>query len=125
VGSGYTVRIARPDDLAAFPEIERAASQLLRDHAPQSILDETTSEPAFREAQEAGRLWIALAADRAVGFALVEMLADDLPHLEELGVHPDHGRRGVGTALVRVPLLPLWLAPGGDSLATGGRDRGS
>ena len=36
-----------------------------------------------------------------VGFALVEMLADDLPHLEELDVDPSHGRRGLGTALVR------------------------
>jgi GNAT superfamily N-acetyltransferase len=32
---------------------------------------------------------------------LVEMLADDLPHLEELDVDPSHGRRGLGTALVR------------------------
>jgi GNAT superfamily N-acetyltransferase len=36
-----------------------------------------------------------------VGFALVKMLADDLPHLEEIDVHPTHGRRGLGTALVR------------------------
>jgi GNAT superfamily N-acetyltransferase len=97
----YTIRTARPGDIAALPEIEHAASQLLRGHAPQSVLDEATSERAFREAQEAGRLWVACAGDTPVGFALVEMLADDLPHLEELGVHPDHGRRGVGTALVR------------------------
>ena len=36
-----------------------------------------------------------------VGLALVKMLADDLPHLEEIDVHPSHGRRGLGTALVR------------------------
>jgi GNAT superfamily N-acetyltransferase len=29
------------------------------------------------------------------------MLAPDLPHLEEIGVHPRHGRRGIGAALVR------------------------
>ena len=29
------------------------------------------------------------------------MLGVDRPHLEEVDVHPDHGRRGVGTALVR------------------------
>jgi len=29
------------------------------------------------------------------------MLAKDLPHLEEIDVHPDHGRRGIGTALMR------------------------
>ncbi len=30
-----------------------------------------------------------------------KMLAEDLPHLDEIDVHPDHGRRGAGTALVR------------------------
>jgi GNAT superfamily N-acetyltransferase len=39
--------------------------------------------------------------DVPVGFALVEMLAAGRPHLEEIDVHPDHGRRGVGAALVR------------------------
>jgi GNAT superfamily N-acetyltransferase len=39
--------------------------------------------------------------EHAVSFALVKMLADDLPHLEEIDVHPSHGRRGLGTALVR------------------------
>ncbi len=29
------------------------------------------------------------------------MLADDLPHLEEIDVDPSHGPRGLGTALVR------------------------
>jgi len=29
------------------------------------------------------------------------MLAEDLPHLEEIDVHPSHGRRGLGRALVR------------------------
>jgi len=35
-----------------------------------------------------------------VGFALVE-LDGNLPHLEEIDVHPLYGRRGVGTALVK------------------------
>ena len=38
---------------------------------------------------------------QASGFALVKMLADDLPHLEEIDVEPIQGRRGLGTALVR------------------------
>ena len=48
-----------------------------------------------------GHLWVALAGGTPVGFALVKMLADDLPHLEEVDVEPSHGRRGLGTALVR------------------------
>ena len=43
---------------------------------------------------------MALAPDgEPVGFALVELL-DDAAHLEEIDVHPDHGRRGLGAALV-------------------------
>jgi GNAT superfamily N-acetyltransferase len=48
-----------------------------------------------------GRLWVASTGNIPVGFALVKMLADDLPHLEEIDVDPSHGRRGLGTALVR------------------------
>ena len=55
----------------------------------------------FRSAQEDGRLWVGVTEDVPIGFALVEMLPDGLPHLDELDVHPAHGRRGVGTALVR------------------------
>lgn len=35
-----------------------------------------------------------------VGFALCER-DGDRAHLEELDVHPEHGRRGIGAALVR------------------------
>ncbi|OLC78884.1 MAG: hypothetical protein AUH78_01825 [Gemmatimonadetes bacterium 13_1_40CM_4_69_8] len=97
----FRIATARPFDVPFFASIEREAAQLLRGYAPQSVLDETTSETDFREAQAAGRLWVALAGDTPVGFALVKMLAEDLPHLDEIDVHPDHGRRGAGTALVR------------------------
>jgi len=97
----YTIATARPHDLHALAEIELAAATLLRDHVPPAILEEATDEAHLRTAQAAGRLWVALEGDLPVGFAHVEMLADDLPHLEELDVHPRHGRRGIGAALVR------------------------
>lgn len=97
----YSIVAARPSDVGALATIERAAAELLRGHAPQSVLDETTDERTFREAQAAGRLWVALSDGTPVGFALVVMLAGGLPHLEEIDVHPLHGRRGVGAALVR------------------------
>ena len=43
-----------------------------------------------------------------VGFALVEMLGPRVPHLEEVDVHPAHGRHGIGTALVR--MVCRWTA---------------
>jgi len=101
VKARYAITRARPRDVPALAAIERSASRLLRGHAPQSVLDEVTDDDAFRAAQADGRLWVALADDTPVGFALVELLTADAPHLDEIDVDPLHGRRGLGTALVR------------------------
>jgi GNAT superfamily N-acetyltransferase len=97
---GHAIVEARPQHVAALAEIERAAARLLAGHAPESVLDETTSEEELAEAQAAGRLWVALVDGRPVGFAHVVLLEDGTPHLEEIDVHPRHGRRGLGAALV-------------------------
>jgi GNAT superfamily N-acetyltransferase len=98
---GYRFVTARERDIGALGAIERAAAALLRGHAPASVLEEETDPAEFRAAQAGGRLWVALLDDVPVGFALVGMLAANLPHLEEIDVHPEHGRRGLGAALVR------------------------
>jgi GNAT superfamily N-acetyltransferase len=98
--SRYEITLARPADLPFIGPIELAAAQLLRCHAPQSALDEVTSEEALRAAQRDDRLWVARTAGAPVGFAHVELVEPNAAHLEELDVHPDHGRRGVGARLV-------------------------
>ena len=70
----------------------------------------------FASAARDGRLWVALAGDVPVGFALVEMLADDLPHLDEVDVEPSHGRRGLGAALVQAACE--WATASGFSMLT-------
>ena len=63
----------------------------------------TTIQPVekYRDAQRQEMLWVAVAPDSQVlGFALARLI-DGEPHLEEIDVHPDHGRRGIGAALVR------------------------
>jgi len=107
VDTRYAITLARARDVPALAAIERAADRLLEDLLPASLLGETTDEHELREAQIGGRLWVALADDTPVGFALVELLDADRPHLEELDVHPDHGQRGIGSALVRAVLA--WL----------------
>jgi len=99
--SSYRIGPARPQDIAAIGAIELAAAQLLVRHAPDSVLRAVTSERELHEAQRHGRLWVALAADVPVGFAHVELIEPNAAHLEEIDVHPDHGRRGLGTQLVR------------------------
>src|SRR4029077_1421090 len=96
----YTIAVARPEDLARLPEIELEAARLLAGHAPEPVLSETTSHEILQLAQREGRLWVALAAGDPVGFAHVEVLDADTVHLEEIDVHPDHGRRGLGARLV-------------------------
>jgi GNAT superfamily N-acetyltransferase len=106
-----SIALARERDLPDLPGIELAAARLLEGHAPDSILEESTPLDVLSAAQAAGRLWVALADDRPVGFAIVEMLEDGLPHLDELDVHPEFMRRGMGTALVRV--ICDWTAENG------------
>jgi GNAT superfamily N-acetyltransferase len=100
VTSLYRISAARPADLALLPEIELAAAMLLAGHAPESVLGETTSHDILKVAQRQGRLWVAIADDVPVGFAHVGVLDVDTVHLEEIDVHPVHGRRGLGARLV-------------------------
>ena len=97
----YTITAARPRDLAALPAIELAAARLLVGLAPESVLNETTSDEVLCNAQRHGHLWVALADDVPVGFAHIEVIEPAVAHLEEIDVHPQHGRRGLGTRLVR------------------------
>ena len=97
----YRIVLARPEDVPLLPAIELAAARLLSGHAPESVLTETTSHADLQQAQRAGHLWVALADNRPVGFAHVEVLVPGVAHLEEVDVHPEHGRRGLGGRLVK------------------------
>ena len=96
----YTITAARLQDLSRLSAIELAAARLLEGHAPESVLNETTSLDVLKQAQREGRLSVALADDVPVGFAHVEVIEADAVHLEEIDVHPEHGRRGLGARLV-------------------------
>ena len=96
----YTIAAARPEDLTRLAAIELAAAQLLKGYAPESVLNETTTPDVLQQAQRDGHLWVALADDVPVGFAHVEIVESSALHLEEIDVHPDHSRRGLGRKLV-------------------------
>jgi GNAT superfamily N-acetyltransferase len=112
----YRIAAARPCDLPRLPAIERAAATLLTGHAPASVLAETTSHADLEDALQRGHLWVALADDVAVGFAHVMMLGPGIAHLEEIDVHPEHGRRGLGRRLVIT--VCRWAAGNGYSWVT-------
>ena len=97
----YIIAPARLEDLPRVPAIELAAAQLLRGHAPAAVLQETSSEAELMNALRDGRLWVARAGGVAVGYAHAQRLDAVTAHLEEVDVLPEHGRRGLGTRLVR------------------------
>jgi GNAT superfamily N-acetyltransferase len=99
--NGYTIAAARERDLGQLAVIELAAATLLTGHAPDSVLKKATSRDVLENARRDGHLWVVLLNDAPVGFALVEVIEPRAAHLEELDVSPEHGRRGLGTRLVR------------------------
>jgi GNAT superfamily N-acetyltransferase len=100
MSGSYTIASARTADLPLLADIELAAARLLVGFAPESILTEATPLVDFERAQADGHLWVARTGNRPVGFAHVKLLENDSAHLDELDVHPDHGRRGLGRRLV-------------------------
>jgi GNAT superfamily N-acetyltransferase len=100
-GSPYVIQLATRDHVASLNAIELAAARLLVGYAPESVLRETTNERDLLAAIASGLLWVASDGSRVVGFAQVKILEPAHAHLDELDVHPDHGRRGVGRRLVQ------------------------
>jgi GNAT superfamily N-acetyltransferase len=104
--TGYHVRPAAAKDVALLPAIELAAARLFLDRLnalglTPEMLESTNSPADFAHAQKMGRLWVAVTEqDEPVGFALLSEI-DGVIHLEELDVHPTHGRRGIGAALLQ------------------------
>lgn len=91
---------AAPEHVGALPEVERRAGERFGTSVPARVLARTIPLPVLEVAQRAGRLWVALAPDgEPVGFALADSVAGRA-HLEELDVLPEHGRGGIGAALV-------------------------
>ncbi|MHB1137208.1 MAG: GNAT family N-acetyltransferase [Coriobacteriia bacterium] len=97
----YRVVPASPEHVSALPEIERAAATLFEDAVPAALLEHATPVHVLFGSQQTGTLWVALGQnDEPVGFARA-VVDGPRVHLAELDVLPAHGRRGVGSSLVR------------------------
>jgi GNAT superfamily N-acetyltransferase len=96
----YEIRRATTADLTYLADIELAAARLLAGHAPAAVLLETTPLADLEAARADGLLWVAARNETPVGFAHVKLIEPDSAHLDELDVHPAHGRRGIGRRLV-------------------------
>ncbi len=99
---GYSITVADGEEVPALVAVDLAASQLF---APTGLIAEAdllehVPETVFRDAIDMGHLFVAREHHGApVGFALTSV-RDGTLYLDQISVHPDHGRRGVGAALV-------------------------
>ena len=99
---GYSITPAELDDIPAFIAVDKAASSMF---APTGLLNGEALEDHVPEeifAQEIPLLNVFVARNQhgwAVGFALVRIRGNGL-YLDQVSVHPDQGKKGIGRALV-------------------------
>jgi GNAT superfamily N-acetyltransferase len=98
------IRVARDDELALLPALEAASDTLF------DAIDIGPLPPPGAPSDLARALVVLVAGAPPQGFARLDALAGGA-HLEQLSVHPDCVRRGVGRALVRAAVT--WAAAHG------------
>ncbi len=106
--TAFDVRPATADDIPALQAVAVAANRRFRDHDDPRISERADDPPygtdALTRAIGDDRVWVAVddrsdADGDVIGFS-VGWAFDGEAHLDEVAVHPEHGRRGVGRALI-------------------------
>ncbi|MFG3341012.1 GNAT family N-acetyltransferase [Glycomyces sp. NPDC048151] len=94
------IRPATHADLPLFQDIERAAGECFRDLGMAEIADD---EPlGFAELAvfvRADLAWVAVEDEHPVAY-LIALPVDGALHIEQVSVHPEQARRGIGRALI-------------------------
>ena len=94
------LRTPRHDELERLREIERAAGVLFAEAGlPEVAAHEPAPTEILARYADAGRVWVVAIDGGPVGYAVVDTV-DKNAHLEQISVHPDAGRRGLGTMLL-------------------------
>ncbi|GGV30819.1 GCN5 family N-acetyltransferase [Kitasatospora herbaricolor] len=95
------IRTVTRDELPLLRGIERAAGECFRGIGmPEVADDEPLPEPELaRHLDEGTALVVVDATDRPVAYLIAEPV-DGALHIEQVSVHPDHARRGLGRALI-------------------------
>jgi predicted N-acetyltransferase YhbS len=100
--SGWSLRLARPADAAAMPEIERAAAVAFAGVPGLEGVDftRTRSEAEFARLIRKGHSLVAHVGETLAGFLVAERFSREL-HIWEMDVAPAFQRQGIGAGLVR------------------------
>ncbi len=114
--TGYAIEPAKAEHVPLLNAIERAAAAIFPPGSiPEHILSDHVPCDLLMEAMRVGTLSVALDPDRRpAGYGLLRFV-DGLALLAQLDVHPQHGRRGLGTALV-ARIVDIALESGAQAL---------
>lgn len=101
VPSGYRIEAADASHIPFLNDIERTAATLFpAGSIPDWVLTDNVPEATLVDALKDNALWVAVDGSNVpVGYGFVQFI-DGIALLAQLDVHPDHGRKGLGTALV-------------------------
>ena len=104
--SGWSLRLARPEDAEALPDIEIAAGTLFQTLPELAGIAGTQAISAERHRKliRKGHCLTAFQGERAIGFIATEPFRREL-HVWEMSVHPDAQRQGIGAGLMRACLI--------------------
>ncbi|MFJ9770912.1 GNAT family N-acetyltransferase [Kitasatospora sp. NPDC101157] len=95
------IRAVTEDELPLLGELERAAgAPFAAIGMPEIAEDEPPTPEEFARYLEHGTALVAEAADGTVAGYLLAEPVDGALHVEQVSVHPDHARRGIGRALI-------------------------
>jgi GNAT superfamily N-acetyltransferase len=111
------ISLAKEIDLPVLQDIERAAGRPFAEIGMALIADdEPPPLSELREYVDAGRCWVGYdESDHPIAY-LTATVIDDAAHIEQVSVHPEHSRRGVGRGLI--DHAAGWARDGGYSAAT-------
>ena len=94
VHADSSIRTVRADELELLPAVEAAADTMFGPFDHGNFPGPGTPE------EFAAALVVFVAGDPPVGLCRIDAVGAGA-HLEQLSVHPEHGRRGIGRALLR------------------------
>ncbi|MFB6557703.1 MULTISPECIES: GNAT family N-acetyltransferase [unclassified Streptomyces] len=95
------IRTVRRDELTLLQEIERAAGRSFRDIGmPEIADDEPLALDELDAYRRAGLAWVVVDGADAPGAYLIAEHVDGNLHVEQVSVHPDRARRGLGRSLL-------------------------
>ena len=94
VHADSSVRPVRTDELVLLPGVEAAADSMFAPFVHGAFPGPGTPD------EFGAALVVFVAGDPPVGLCRIDAIGDGA-HLEQLSVHPEHGRRGLGRSLLR------------------------